>query len=115
MKTVRKFCEPAGFFLTWFCSSCTFVIRFFGLRAQLSEEARGPFPFLRSFAPFLSWRELLVNGVSLHRSLTEKHYSPWVKARQEQLEADVERTWAADAFLKQPGTVQVQIPRKEIN
>jgi hypothetical protein len=24
---------------------------------------------------------------------TEKHYSPWVRARQEQLEADVRRTW----------------------
>jgi hypothetical protein len=25
--------------------------------------------------------------------ITEKHYAPWVKARQEQLEADVRRTW----------------------
>jgi integrase/recombinase XerD len=25
--------------------------------------------------------------------LTERHYSPWVRARQEQLEADVRRTW----------------------
>ena len=25
--------------------------------------------------------------------VTEKHYSPWVRARQEQLEADVRRTW----------------------
>ena len=24
--------------------------------------------------------------------VTEKHYSPWVRARQEQLEADVKRT-----------------------
>ena len=30
-----------------------------------------------------------------HRSIkvTEKHYSPWVRARQEQLEADVRRSW----------------------
>ena len=27
---------------------------------------------------------------------TEKHYAPWVKARQEQLEADVRRTWPED-------------------
>ena len=27
--------------------------------------------------------------------VTEKHYSPWVRARQEQLEADVRRTWEA--------------------
>jgi hypothetical protein len=25
--------------------------------------------------------------------MTEKHCSPWVRARQEQLEADVKRTW----------------------
>ena len=29
--------------------------------------------------------------------VTEKHYSPWVRARQEQLEADVRRTWDAQA------------------
>jgi integrase/recombinase XerD len=30
-----------------------------------------------------------------HNSIkvTEKHYSPWVRARQEQLEANVRRTW----------------------
>ena len=48
---------------------------------------------------------LLLKGVSLesvskllgHTSIkvTERHYSPWVKARQDQLEADVKRTWAA--------------------
>ncbi len=48
--------------------------------------------------------ELLKAGVPLdrvsmllgHRStrITEKHYSPWVRERQEQLEADVRRTWA---------------------
>jgi hypothetical protein len=28
--------------------------------------------------------------------ITERHYSPWDKARQEQLEADVRRTWNND-------------------
>jgi hypothetical protein len=28
--------------------------------------------------------------------VTEKHYSPWVGPRQEQLEADVRRSWNAD-------------------
>ena len=47
---------------------------------------------------------LLVKGVSLesvskllgHTSIkvTERHYAPWVKARQDQLESDVKRTWA---------------------
>ena len=27
--------------------------------------------------------------------VTEKRYSPWVRARQEQLEADLRRTWEA--------------------
>ena len=47
---------------------------------------------------------LLLKGVSLesvskllgHTSIkvTERHYAPWVKARQDQLEVDVRRTWA---------------------
>ncbi len=47
---------------------------------------------------------LLLNGVELshvsillgHASIkiTERHYAPWVKARQEQLEADVQRMWS---------------------
>jgi len=46
---------------------------------------------------------LLEKGVPMDRvsallgdssiKVTEKHYSPWVRARQEQLEADVRRTW----------------------
>ncbi len=47
--------------------------------------------------------ELLLAGVPLERvsvllghqsiKVTEKHYAPWVRARQEQLEADVRRVW----------------------
>ncbi len=39
-----------------------------------------------------------------HRSIkvTEKHYSPWVRARQEQLEADVRRTWERECELMKP-------------
>ena len=47
--------------------------------------------------------DFLQAGVSMDRvsvllghssiKVTEKHYSPWVRARQEQLEADVRRTW----------------------
>jgi len=50
---------------------------------------------------------LLLKGVELshvsillgHSSvrITERHYSPWVKARQELLEADVRRTWPRSA------------------
>ena len=47
--------------------------------------------------------EFLLAGVPIERvaillghqsvRITEKHYAPWVRARQEQLEADVRRTW----------------------
>ena len=50
--------------------------------------------------------ELLLAGVPLERvsvllghqsvKVTEKHYTPWVRARQEQLESDVRRTWNTD-------------------
>ena len=46
---------------------------------------------------------MLLAGVPLERvsvllghssvKITEQHYAPWVLARQEQLEADVMRTW----------------------
>lgn len=63
--------------------------------------------------------ELLQAGVPLervsmllgHRSVkvTEKHYSAWVLARQEQLESDVRRTWDTDlvAFAQVKGTSAV--------
>jgi integrase len=39
-----------------------------------------------------------VSALLGHSSIkvTEKHYSPWVRARQEQLEADVRRTWGTE-------------------
>ncbi len=50
--------------------------------------------------------ELLLAGVPLERvsmllghqsvRVTERHYAPWVAARQEQLEVDVRRTWGSD-------------------
>ena len=56
--------------------------------------------------------ELLLQGVPIERvsillghgsvKITEKHYAPWVKARQEQLEADVRRTWEATRSGKTP-------------
>jgi len=50
--------------------------------------------------------ELLLAGVPLERisvllghqsiRVTEKHYAPWVRSRQDQLEADLERAWSQD-------------------
>ena len=53
--------------------------------------------------------ELLLAGVPLERvsmllgyqsvKITERHYTPWVRARQAQLEADVKRAWAEDPIV----------------
>jgi integrase/recombinase XerD len=61
---------------------------------------------------------LLLAGVPIERvsillghqsvRITEKHYNPWVRSRQEQLEADVKRAWASDPLII-AGTKRVQI------
>lgn len=67
--------------------------------------------------------ELLLAGVPLERvpvllghqsvKVTEKHYDPWVKARQEQLEADVRRTWAEDQIALRAGKSTREVHGKE--
>ena len=54
--------------------------------------------------------ELLLSGVLLERvsillghsstRITERHYSPWVRSRQEQLENDLTNAWKHDAVLR---------------
>jgi hypothetical protein len=41
--------------------------------------------------------------------ITERHYPPWVRARQEQLEQDLKRVWEQDpiALMETRGTSQV--------
>jgi integrase/recombinase XerD len=61
---------------------------------------------------------LLLAGVPIERvsilldhqsvRITEKHYNPWVRSRQEQLEADVRSAWVNDPPII-AGTKQVQI------
>jgi|SRR5215469_14533315 len=92
---------------------------------------------LRPCSQFLiaSAVELLLAGVPIERvsillghqsvrvtdgrnwTLTEKHYNPWVRSRQEQLEADVARAWLRDPVLVQkiPGTKRVQIGKERVN
>lgn len=71
--------------------------------------------------------ELLLAGVPIERvsillghqsvRVTEKHYNPWVRSRQEQLEADVASAWARDPILstRTSGTNSVQFPREPVN
>jgi hypothetical protein len=49
--------------------------------------------------------------------VTEKHYSPWIRARQDQLEADLSNAWNRDPFLisQTQGTPQVHGKPRRIN
>jgi integrase/recombinase XerD len=63
--------------------------------------------------------ELLLTGVPIERvsvllvhqsvRITERHYSPWVRSHQEQLEADLVNTWSRDpvAEFETKGTREV--------
>jgi integrase/recombinase XerD len=71
--------------------------------------------------------ELLLAGVPLERvsillghtsiKVTERHYAPWVRARQEQLEHDVRRTWGEDPVLVlgMKGTPEVHSEKDLVN
>jgi integrase/recombinase XerD len=71
--------------------------------------------------------ELLLTGVPLERvsvlhghqsvRITERHYSPWVRSRQEQLEADLQRAWEHDpvALIQTKGTPEVHGKNGRIN
>ena len=71
--------------------------------------------------------ELLLAGVPLervsvllgHKSIrvTEKHYAPWNRARQEQLEANLERSWAGDPIVlaETKGTPEVHGKKEAVN
>jgi integrase/recombinase XerD len=53
--------------------------------------------------------ELLLAGIPIERvsillghqstRVTEKHYNPWCRSRQEQLEADLEKAWSRDPLV----------------
>ena len=49
--------------------------------------------------------------------VTQKHYSAWVKARQERAEADVRASWESDPILLlgTKGTPQVHGKREAVN
>ena len=53
-----------------------------------------------------------------HQSVrvTERHYNPWVRSRQEQLEADVASAWLRDPLLNHgEGTNSVHLPKGPVN
>jgi integrase len=98
--------------------------RFFGRprRLPLARAFLSPALTRSTFAV-----ELLLAGVPMERvgmllghqnvRITEKHYNPWVWSRQEQLEANVQRTWARDplALLETKGTPEVYGKHEALN
>jgi len=71
--------------------------------------------------------ELLLTGVPLERvsvllghqsiRVTERHYAPWTRSRQEQLIADLQRAWREDpiALMQTKGTPKVHGGSEQIN
>jgi len=81
-----------------------------------------PHRFRDTFAVELLMASVPLERVSIllgHSSVrvTEKHYSPWIHARQEQLEADLERSWARDpiVFAATKGTREVHAKAGAVN
>jgi integrase/recombinase XerD len=69
--------------------------------------------------------ELLLAGVPMERlsillghssiRITERHYAPWIRSRQEQLEADVSNAWKDDALLAALGTKAYSPQSRRVN
>jgi hypothetical protein len=71
--------------------------------------------------------ELLLAGVPIERvsillghqsvKITERHYSPWTRSRQEQVEADLQLAWDRDpiVLLETKGTREVRDKPQQIN
>lgn len=75
-----------------------------------------PHMFRDTFAVEMLLAGVPIDQVSIllgHSSvkITEKHYSPWVRARQEQLEASVRKAWEAVpvGIIDQPATASVRV------
>jgi integrase len=74
------------------------VFKKVGEKAEPAVANCHPHRFRDTFAVSLLLKGVSFDSVSEllgHRSIkiTERHYAPWVKAQQEQLEAEVRRIW----------------------
>lgn len=96
--------RPGEFYFFWTGKSKakTVITHWWGCLKRVFElaEIQGGHPhrFRDTFAADLLLRGIPLERVSIllgHRSIkvTERHYAPWIRSRQEQLEADVRCVW----------------------
>ena len=71
--------------------------------ARAKEESRDGATFETASRFQTNDRMEQVSALLGHQSLrvTERHYAPWVRARQEQLEVSVRRSWALDPVVSE--------------
>ena len=93
--------------------------RLFGLARVSDGHAHR---FRETFAVDLLLAGVPIERVSVllgHQSvrITEKHYAPWVRSRQEQLEADLVSAWSKDPLilLEAQGTPEVHEKPERVN
>jgi integrase len=109
--------EPNQRFYFWTGSSKVNTITgdWQGKLKTLFDQAKVPTGHAHRFRDTFA-TELLLAGVPLERvsillghssiRITERHYSPWVRSRQEQLERDVRSTWTVSEPVAE-GTSEV--------
>jgi integrase len=93
---------------------------------KLAKKAKVPNGHAHRFRDSFA-TQLLLEGVPLERvsilfghqsiKITERHYSPWIRERQQQAEADVKRTWTRDplVLLGTKGTRRVHGEARFVN
>jgi integrase len=106
--------NPLYFFWTGQCSRGTVARDWHSKLAKLFAAAGVPNGHPHRFRDTFAVEQLLsgtpidqVSALLGHSSIkvTERHYAPWVKARQEQMEASVIRSWERDPLIiPQAGT-----------
>jgi integrase/recombinase XerD len=110
--------NPLYFFWTGQCSPGTVARDWHSKLAKLFAQARIPNGHPHRFRDTFAVEQLLsgtpieqVSALLGHSSIkvTERHYAPWVKARQEQMEASVIQSWEHDPLI---GILQPQTSMK---
>jgi integrase/recombinase XerD len=100
--------NPLYFFWTGQCSRGTVARHWHSKLAKLFSVAGIPNGHPHRFRDTFAVEQLLsgtpieqVSALLGHSSIkvTERHYAPWVKARQEQMESNVIRSWETDPLI----------------